>query len=496
MPTSARASRFRPSTLVIAAVLSAGPSWLPAQVAQYALTLYNTNDAQPLFAGPVDFEPPPGYAIVHERRANEVGAGRGTLTLKGFPRYLDAGALTIGLERGRVLSQRFEAEPLRSDRILERSVGRQVTIEQSVGGQTSVLSGELLSASLPLALRLEDGSIVSVNDYSRIRLPSPPAGFSAVPQLRLGVESERAGSQSISLSYPTTGLAWRAEYVAQLKSGRDCRLDFSGYAQIVNRAGHGFPAARVKLIAGEPPRSDGSAAIYAAREDGGSSTDPGGTDAVGDDYQYRLETPVDIPDGSSQQVALIPEQRGVRCRRERLYTGQPLRAQRFRVPITDAGFGQGGERRVRSTLNFQLDSRMPIPAGRVRILREDERDDTLEFMGEQQIGHTPAGQRLDVIMGDAFDVSGERRVSDFRLDEVGLGMSETITVRLRNGSDTAAGVRVREHLYRWSQWEITENTLAFEERDSDTIDFMVDVPANAEAVLSYRVRYRWTERFQ
>jgi hypothetical protein len=495
MPIQARPAVFPLLAVTLAVGMISRPEGAAAQSPHYALTLYNTKDAQSLFAGPVDFEPPPGYAIIHERRSNEVGAGRGTLTLKGFPRYLDAGALSVALERGHVLSQRFEAEPLRSDRILERSVGRQVTVEQTIGGQVSVLTGELLSASIPLALRLEDGSIVTVNDYSRIRLPSPPAGFSAVPQLRLGVDSERAGLQSISLSYPTTGLAWRAEYVAQLKTGRECRLDFSGYAQIVNRSGHGFPGASIKLIAGEPQRSGAQAAMYALRDDPSLSDAPE-AETVGDYYQYRLDTTVDIPDGSSQQVALIPEQRNARCSRERLYVGQPLRAQPHRVPITESGFGQGGERRIRSTLSFLPEDKTPIPAGRVRVLMEDDRDSTLEFMGEQQIGHTPAGQRLDVTTGDAFDLTGERRVSDFELDASGLGMSETVRVRLRNNGDSKATVRVREHLYRWTQWDIVESSQAYEKRDGDTIEFMVDVPADGEAVVSYRVGYRWTERFQ
>lgn len=486
-----RVSR-RTAIVALLAVTAAGAA---AQTPQYSLTLYDTKDAQPLFAGPVDFEPPPGYAIVHERRSNQIGAGRGTLTLNGFPRYLDAGALSIGLEHGHVLSQRFEAEPLRSDRILERSVGRQVTIEQNLGGQPSVLSGELLSAGLPIALRLEDGSIVSVNDYSRIRLPSPPAGFSAVPQLRLGVESERSGMQTLSLSYPTAGLAWRAEYVVQLKSGRDCRLDFTGNAQIVNRSGHGFPGATVKLIAGEPQRSGAAAALYALRPDDSAHDAPQPV-AVGDDYQYRLEPTVDIPDGSSQQVALIPGQRNLRCVREQLYVGQPLRAQPHRVPITDAGFGRSGERRVRSTLGFQLADKVPIPAGRVRVLTEDPRDGTLEFTGEQQIGHVPAGQRVDVTTGDAFDLRGERRITDFQLDESGLGMSETVQVRLRNAGASTQAIRVREHLYRWTQWDITRPSQPFEKRDGDTIEFVVDVPAEGEAVVSYRVDYRWTERFQ
>lgn len=444
---------------------------------QYALTIYSTDDATPLFSGPVDFEPPPGYAIVHERRGNEVGAGRGTLTLNGFPRYLDAGALTITLEHGHVFSQRFESESLRSDRVLERSIGRQVTIEQYLGDSLVELTGELLSAAVPLALRMDDGSIVSINDYSRLRLANPPAGVSAVPQLRLGVESPRAGAQTLQLSYPTNGLAWRAEYVARLKHGRDCRVDFASFAQIVNHSGHSFPSARVKLVAG-PPEHESLTASASGR------------------HPYRLANPTDLPDGSSQQVALVPEQRDQRCREELLYVGQNLRAQPNRVPITDAGFGTGGMRQIRRTLSFKLSGDTTLPAGRVRVLAEDAVDGTLDMLGEQQLASTRPEQPLDLGMGIAPGLRGDRRVQDFVLEPDGLAMAETVRLRLRNGNDAVQKVRVREHLYRWTRWDVIETSQPFERRDDDAIEFTVDVPAKGEASIGYRVRYHWTEQYQ
>jgi hypothetical protein len=458
-----------------------------ASTSKYALTIYSDDDTTPLFAGPADYDPPAGYALVFERRTVNTGEGPGTLTLTGFPRYLDATALTTSLEHGLVSSQRFEAEPLRSESILERGIGRQVVIEQSSDGQVGTLTGELLSSSVPLALRLEDGSIVSVNDYSRIRFPSPSAGISATPQLRLGVDATYAGEQVISLSYPTAGLAWRAEYVAQLKSVRDCRVDFSGYAQIVNRSGHGFPAARVKLVAGQPFR----ASVV------DSSTRDGADESLGTALdQYRLDHAVDIPDGSSQQVALFAAERDLRCVNELLYVGQPLRAQPWRVPITEPAFGRGGERTVRSTLSFRPGATSPIPAGRVRVLAEDEIDGTLELMVEQSIARTPASQSLDIVIADAHELRGSRIVSDFKVDESGLGIDETITIRLENTGDTSASVRVREHLYRWTTWRIIEQSRPFERRDDDTIEFLANVPAKGDVTMNYRVRYSWTEHFQ
>lgn len=444
---------------------------------RYALTIYSVEDALPLFGGTVDYEPPPGYALVHERRRSEIGAGRGTLTLRGFPRYLDAGALTVTLEAGHVFSLHFESEPLRSDRVLERSIGRQVTVEQYLGDSLVEISGELLSSALPLALRLADGSIVSINDFSRLRLAQPPAGVSPVPQLHLGVESPRAGVQELQLTYPTTGIAWRPEYVARMKGGGDCRVDFAAFAQIVNHSGHGFPAARVKLVAGPPERESA----------GGGS---GGLSP------YRLPNPVDLPNGSSQQVVLVPEQRNQPCQSDLLYVGQPLRAQPNRVPVTDPDFGAGGTSQVRRTLSFRLGGDTTLPAGRVRVLAEDEVDGTLDMLGEQQLDSTPPGQRLDLGMGTAAELRGERSVHDHLLERSGLALSESVHIRLHNSGGRQRTVRVREHLYRWTRWSIVDASQAWDRRDDDAIEFVVDVPENGEASIRYRVRYHWTEQYQ
>lgn len=461
-----------------------------AQGPQYAITLYNTRDAEPLFAGPVDYEPPPGEALVHEQRTIEVGAGRGTLTLNGFPIHLDATALSVTMDAGRVLNQRFDAESLRSERVLERSIGRRVSVEPSAGAE-GAMTGELLSANLPLVVRLDDGSIASINDYSRIRVISPPPGFNALPQLRLGVESERAGPQTVRLTYPVHGLAWRADYAVQLDPNRSCRLDFSGFAQIVNRSGHSFPGASVKLVAGDFRRATGALTTINGKRTK-SLPDSNGAD----DGEYGLEAPVDLPDGSVQQVALVPVQRQVRCSKERLYIGKSLRAQPHRVPMTDPGFGRGGNRRVRQTLSFALENGIALPAGRIRVLALDEQDGTPVFLAEQDIGLTPANQRLHVVVGDAPMLDGKRTVDGFKLDDTGLGLSETVGIRLSNRGSEPAKVRVREHLYRWKQWRITDNTHPYEPRDRDAIEFNVEVPANGEAQVSYRVHYRWTERYQ
>lgn len=456
---------------------------------EYALTLHGGQEAQALFGGPVDLEPVPGHAIVHEQRSVHLDAGAGTLTVQGFPRYLDAGALTTTLSRGQVLSQRFDAEPLRGETLLHHNLGRQVTIEQSLGGAINVVSGELLSAELPLSLRLDDGSVISLNDYSRIHMPAPATPYSAVPQLRLAVDSSHAGRQVLTLIYATSGLAWRPEYVVRMRPGAGCRLDFAAYAQIVNRSGHGFSDATVKLIAGEPrpgnlPAGAGGTAAVA----GAAGTAPG-------DDSYRLATRLELPDGSSQQVTLLPVQRDLPCQRELLYAAGHLPTGNPRVPQTRPGH-HGASRAVHHSVGFHLADDTGLPAGRARTLVEDGSDGTIQFLAEQVLPAHRPGRRLDVTLGATTGITGERQMLALDIDADELGLTERIRINLENGTDQDAQVRVREHLWRWHQWRIVQASHDHERSNDTGIDFLIEVPGHGSAAVDYAVHYRWTRDFR
>src|SRR5258707_15609042 len=55
----------------------------------------------------------------------------------------------------------------------------------------------------------------------------------------------------------------------------------------------------------------------------------------------------------------------------------------------------------------------PLPAGRVRVSKLDSADGSLEFIGEDVIGHTPKDETVRLRLGSAFDVVGERRQVDY-----------------------------------------------------------------------------------
>jgi hypothetical protein len=127
----------------------------------------------------------------------------------------------------------------------------------------------------------------------------------------------------------------------------------------------------------------------------------------------------------------------------------------------------------------------------VRVNKLDPADQSLEFIGEDAIDHTPRNEQVRVNMGSAFDVVAQRRQTDFRIDTRGRWMEETLEIVVRNQKDHAVEVTVRENLYRWTNWTIRDSSTTFEQQDSRTIHFPLEVPPEDERRVSYTVRYEW-----
>jgi hypothetical protein len=128
----------------------------------------------------------------------------------------------------------------------------------------------------------------------------------------------------------------------------------------------------------------------------------------------------------------------------------------------------------------------------LRVAQLDPADRSLEFIGEDLIDHTARDEMVQVKLGSAFDVVGERRQLDYRIDTAAKWIEEDIEVRVRNQKPgEAVTVVVKENLYRWSNWSILRKTHDFEKQDSRTIHFPLRVAAKGEAVLRYTVRYTW-----
>jgi hypothetical protein len=211
-------------------------------------------------------------------------------------------------------------------------------------------------------------------------------------------------------------------------------------------------------------------------------------------HLYTLGRPSTLPDNATQQIELFPVARKVPCEKTLVYAGAAGIGSYGR-PATDRNYGVQTNKKVDVYLGFrngrEQNLGMPLPAGRVRVSKHDYADQTLEFIGEDSIDHTPSNERVQVKLGSAFDVVGERKQIDFSIDTAGKTMTETIEVKVRNRKKEAVTVMVKDNLYRWSNWQITDRNHEYRKDDARTVVFPVKIAADAESMVRYSVTYTW-----
>ena len=459
-----------------------------------SITLYS-GDYDALAAGNFG-NPQSGLALIREQLRVDLQSGDNTVTRSDLPGSIDSAAVRLVPTRDgvRVSGQRFDFALADQDELLRRSVGRRINVDQVTGSTVTQFEGVLLAAGNGLTLALDSGAVKVLSNYSSFQLAELPDGLYARPTLRWNVASERAGNETFTLDYPTGGLAWRAEYLATVAGhGADCRMDFDGAASIVNRSGASFPGAALTLVAGQPNVQRQAQPMMFKRAEMMAADAAPAPQASGEYHAYALPGRIDLPDGSVQRAPLLNPAQDVACTR-RYETRSPMGYFRPGSPIVDPDFGPTGVQPVQAMLEFVNEKKaglgIPLPAGRLRVYERGAASGDA-FLGEAAIDHTAAGRKVDVALGEAFDLQAERSRKEFRLADDRLSLTETIEIVVSNAKPTAATVRVIESLPRWSDWELAESNIKSSKVDAQTVAFEVPVPASGEATVRYVVRYRW-----
>jgi hypothetical protein len=132
---------------------------------------------------------------------------------------------------------------------------------------------------------------------------------------------------------------------------------------------------------------------------------------------------------------------------------------------------------------------MPLPKGRVRFYKQDEKQ--LEFTGENLINHTPTDETVRIYTGNAFDLVGERRRMNYKIDTSKNWLDESFEIKVRNHKKEPVEIVVVEHLFRWFTWDIAEKSDSFTKKDAQTIEFRVPLKAGEEKALHYTAHYSW-----
>ena len=445
---------------------------------EVAVTIYNDN-----------------LALVKDQRRVQLGRGPVALAFRDVSAQLrpETALLRSVSAPGtvRVREQNFDFDVLTPQKMLEKYVGRSVTVVRTnpATGADTAEQATVLAADHGVVLQM--GSRIETGLPGRLVFDAVPANLRDRPTLVIGLDNQGAAQQDVELSYLTAGLAWKADYVMELNANED-RLDMSGWVTLTNTSGTSYRNAKLQLVAGEvhqvepelPRVRQGLAmAAMAPRPERMMAEEN-----LLEYHLYTLDRPTTLADNQTKQVALLSAS-GVPARKELVLQG--------RGGDYQAAWGTLAQpQKVAVYLTFDnKDSAhlgMPLPKGVVRVYKKDSLGNA-QFVGEDRIDHTPKNATVRLRLGDAFDVTAGKTQTDFKkLPGVGKYtnvMESAYQLVIKNAKKEAVTVSVQEPMP--GDWQIVSSSQPYTKGASNTAIWAVSVPAEGSTVLNYRVQVRY-----
>jgi hypothetical protein len=434
-----------------------------------------------------------GTALVHDRRRVNVNAGLNRIAWRDVSADMDpTSALLEGIGSSNhvsVLEQNFNYDLLDPSALLQKYVGREVTVvhEARFAGERDTRErARILSTNGGIVLQYRDRIETQVRGY--IIYPASPENFRDRPTLDLDMQSQQGGPQTLDLSYLTDGLSWQADYVGVV-SPDEAHLSLTGLVTLSNTSGASYENARLQLVAGNvnvvrPPTANQYRTIAGTTADIYSEN---GVQQVRQEnyfeyHLYTLERPTSILDKQTKQLTLLTA-RGIPIRKTLELRGSQ---QYYESPEPDLGD------RIPVGVYVTFENRggdlgIPLPGGIVRLYKNDSHN-LSQFLGSDQIEHTPRNEKVRLHLGNSFDVTARKRQTDFHLITA-CSSDSSYEIVISNAKSTAQDVLVVEPIP--GDWQIIDESLRHAKSSASTASWSVHVPPDKRSILTYTARVTW-----
>lgn len=479
-----------------------------------ALTIYNQN-----------------FAVVRQTVLLNLVPGLNHVTVNDITYHLEPDSVVLRDPADKrilkIREQNYRADPISQDLLLSLNEGKTIDFQVLHGDQISIVQGKIIrSGYVPHTDAystfgqqyqysqqgyVSGGGgqpIIEVARKLQFALPGLPL-FPALPDdsvlkptLDWQIVTDKAGPVNAELAYVTGGMTWKAAYNVVFPEVGDT-LDLTAWVTMDNESGKTFENARIKLMAGDVSKISQPNNLY---QYGGlisgavlsNPNQPAVTEKSFDEYHlYTLANPATLRDREIKQVEFA---RAAHVPSTVIYVYDGLQlddnysSYNYDNIRNTPSYGTLSNRKVFAMREFVNSTAnglgIPLPKGRMRFYRRDT-DGQLEFVGENDVDHTPKDETVRVYTGNAFDLTGDRKQTNFTADNSARTADESFTLTLHNHKTTPTEIRVVEHLYRGLNWTIAAKTSTFLKTDAHTIEFRVTLPPDTDKTISYTAHYTW-----
>lgn len=439
-----------------------------------AVTIYNVN-----------------LGLVKDQRKVQLFQGTGDVRFMDvasqiIPASVDIKSL-VNPDSLRVLEQNYEYDLLNSQKLLDKYVGKEVKLysKNPYTEREEIVTATLLSNNDGPIFKI--GNEITFGHPGRIIFPGVPENLISKPTLIWFIENTLASPQTVEASYLTNSINWRADYVVTLND-KDDRADLSGWVTIDNKSGATYKNAKLKLVAGDIHRVkdeweyEAKMSRIAMAEI--KPAPPQFKEEEFFEYHiYTLQRPSTIKDNQTKQIRLVTAE-SIPVKKELIYQGaRYYYYNRYDRAKTKEKVGVFVDITNKKEYNLGI----PLPKGTVRVYKQDE-EGSLQFVGEDAIDHTPKDEKVKVKVGDAFDVVGERKQTDWK-KLASDTFEASFEISLRNHKKEDVMVKVVEPIP--GDWTMLSSSHEYKKTEAFAAEFTIPVPKDQEVKLTYGVRIRF-----
>lgn len=378
-----------------------------------------------------------------------------------------------------IYEQNYDFDLVNSSKLLQKYIGNDIIIERYLpNSQKEKISGQLLSVQGGIIIRTHNDKII-INPEGEITLPKMPDGLMLKPTISWLINSKVSGKKKLELTYKTTGFSWVADYVAVLDKD-DKNIDLNAWVTINNVSGATYKDAKLKLVAGDVNTVKETKYIpqlmmakNAVRADAVDEASGFQEQPFFEYHIYKLNRTVNLKDNEKKQIEFTSAQN---IPVEKKYIYQSYKNDKVEIVL---------KFKNNKTSNLGI----ALPKGKVRVFKRD--GDSIEFVGEDIIDHTPENKDMKLILGNAFDITAQKKMTSSSRNNSSKTLEESYEIVLKNAKSENVKVEVMENFYGWSNWKIISNSQKFDKKDANTIIFEADIPAKSEIKIIYKVKYSW-----
>jgi hypothetical protein len=508
-PTIPKETRMRRYTAALCAATSllhiaaASQAQDPAKTSKPTganITIYNQN-----------------FAVVKERRSIDLRNGRNAVTIDDVAALIDPTSVHFksitAPNAVTVREQNYRYDLINPTTLLNKSVGKRVSVHEKLGNgqirdyEATIVTPLTVAVAQTgdgsgtntvyngMVLRMDNGYLV-LNPTGEILLHEMPPGLVARPQLAWLVDSDKPGLHDTEISYMTNGVTWKADYVVVV-SADDKMVDITGWVTLDNKSGASYINANLQLMAGDvrrvqPPQVPMERGARREMMDMAKATQPQfAEEGLFEYHLYTLDGATTVLDNEQKQMSLLDAHKAA-ADKKFVYDGR----KGFWGTYNYGGYypGEGYDTTNYKKVNVMMEVRnskptlgIPLPKGKMRLYKADSKGG-LQFIGEDEIDHTPKDEMVRLYVGDTFDMVGEHKRTNFRRIS-DREVEESFEVTLRNHRKEDSKVSIIEHM--WQDWRVTAKSSDFIKKDAHTAEFIVTVPKDGETKVTYTVRTKW-----